>query len=140
LHFPVEQRDRDEGNAEEDERAVDFAKFDTGNAAERGTRVEDVRKDAADYAEGVFGGVDRDGAFLAKIVGTQIVEAQDMVGVAMREDHGVQAIDVCAEGLRAKVGAGVDDDVLAGAGEEERRAEALVAWIERFADGAAAAE
>ena len=55
-------------------------------------------------------GIDVDQPLRVQPEGAQIVDAVDMVGMGMRVDHAVDAIDVGREQLRAQVGAGVDQD------------------------------
>ena len=45
--------------------------------------------------------------------GAEVVHAEDVVGVAVGVEDGVDAADVLADGLGVEVGAGVDDDVAA---------------------------
>ena len=77
---------------------------------------------------------------LAKVVGADIVEAHDVVSVAVGEEHSIEAVEVGAQGLLPKVGSGVNDGEFAGAREEQGRAEALVVRIWRTAHAAVAAE
>jgi hypothetical protein len=63
-----------------------------------------------------------------------------VVSVAVSEEDCVEAIDTGAEALLAKIGSGVDDDVLAIAREEQGRAETLVMRVQRAADAAVASE
>ena len=125
----VEKRDGSEGDAEKLEGLADFAKGDTGNGAELGETVEDVREGAAQGLEGGSVGIDGKNGVLAEVVRADVVEAHDVVGVSVGEEDGVEAIEFCAQGLLAKIGRGVNDDELAVAGEEQGRAEAIVAGI-----------
>ena len=140
VHFAVEKRDRDERDAQKRERAIDLVKFDAGDAAERGLVVKDIRENATEDAERVVGSVDWNGGFLAIAVRTKIVEAKNVVGVAMRKNDAVQAIDARAESLGAEIRGGVDDHILAVVREQQRRAKTLVPGIAGIADRAVAAE
>jgi hypothetical protein len=69
-----------------------------------------------------------------------IVEPEDVVGVVVGEENGVEAIEADAEGLLAKIGRGVDDDVLAVARKEEGGAETVIVRVFGGADATVAGE
>jgi hypothetical protein len=77
---------------------------------------------------------------LADVEGANVVEALDVIGVAVSEKNGSEAIEARGEGLGAKIGGGVNDDVLGIAGEEDGGAQALVVRIGGLADGTMAAD
>jgi len=135
----VEEWNGDEGNAEELEGAFDFVEEDAGDGAESGLAVKDVVEGAADDTEGFGGAVDGHGSALANVEGANVVEAEDVVGVAVGEENGFETIEAGGEGLGAEVGGGVNDDVLGIAGEEDGGTEALVVGIGGITDGAVAA-
>ena len=58
--------------------------------------------------------------------GAEVVHAEDVVGVAVGVEDGVDAADVFADGLGVEVGAGVDQDGVAVVVDEERGAGAAV--------------
>ena len=75
----------------------------------------------------------------------EVVHAEDVVGVAVGVEDGVEAADAGADGLGVEVGAGVDDDVVAFPGDEDGGPGAAVARVAGGrsgggADGAVAAE
>jgi hypothetical protein len=100
---------------------------------------EDVFEDAADDDEGGLGGVNGDGAALAVVEGAEVVEAEDVVGVGVGIEDGVEIGYSGAEGLGAEVRGGVDDDVFAGEVEPNGGAEAVIAGVGGGADVAIAA-
>ena len=55
-------------------------------------------------------GIDVDQLALLQPVAAQIVDAVDVVGMRMRVDHRVDALDVRRQHLLAEIRAGVDDD------------------------------
>ncbi len=55
-------------------------------------------------------GVEREAVGLAEGEGAEVVHAEDVVGVAVGVEDGVDAVDVFADGLGVEVGAGVDQD------------------------------
>jgi hypothetical protein len=77
---------------------------------------------------------------LPQIERPYIVKSHNVVGVAMGEEDGVEAFEAGAEGLLAKIGSGVDDDVLVIAGEQQGRAETVVVGVGGGADGAVTGE
>jgi hypothetical protein len=140
IQFAVKKRHGNDGNAEKLERAFDFVEDDTRDGAQRGPGVEDVREGAADNAESFFGTIDGNSRALADIERANVVEALDVIGVAMGEQNGFKALDACGEGLRAKIGSGINDDVLPIAREEDGGTQALVVRVGGVADGAVAAD
>src|ERR1700686_4771168 len=81
-----------------------------------------------------------DRRLLPEIEGTHVVEPHDMVGVLVREQDRVQAIDLGSQGLRAEVRRGVDQDVPAAVADQDRRPQAVIARIVGAADLAVAAD
>ena len=63
-----------------------------------------------------------------------VVEAEDVVGVGMSVQNGVEAGNVFAEGLLPEIWSCVDDDVAGIVGEQNGRAGTPVAWIGGAAD------
>ena len=51
--------------------------------------------------------------------GAEVVQAEDVVGVAVGVEDGVDAADAFAEGLGVEVGAGVDEDDVVVVGDED---------------------
>ena len=109
----VQQRHGNNLHAHQLEWAMDNVEVDARNGALRGRVVKNIGKGAANHAKRFFRAVHGERGFLANVEGANIVEAEDVVGVAVGEEDGVEAIEADAEGLLAKVGRGVDDDVLA---------------------------
>src|SRR5580692_1815015 len=134
----MKQGHGNERNAQEFDRILRELQSDTGHGAERWLVVEDVGKNAADDSKRFLVAVDRKRRALADIEGANIVETENVVGVAVREKNCVEAIESDAEGLLAEVGGGVDDHVLAVAGDEQGRAEAFVVRVVRMANAAGA--
>jgi len=87
-----------------------------------------------------FVAVDRECRALADIEGTDIVESQDVVGVPVGQQDGVQAIQARAKRLLAEVRSRIDDGILTMAGEQQGRTQALVTWITGAATAARAFE
>jgi hypothetical protein len=140
VHFAVEERHGNDGDAEKLEGAFDFVEDDAGNGAEGRPGVKNVGEGAADRAEGLLGAVDGQSGALADVEGTNVVEALDVIGVAVGEKDGCEAIQVRGEGLGAEVGCGVNDDVLGIAGEEDGGTQTLVVRIGGLTDGAVATD
>ena len=77
---------------------------------------------------------------LTQIVRPNVVESHNVISVTVGEEDCVEAIDAGAQALLAKIRRGVDDDVLAIAGEEQGRAEPVVMRVLRAADATVASE
>ena len=136
----MEERDGDKLDAHQFERGVHDVQVDTWDGALRRCSIKDVGEGAANHAKGFFRAVDRERRFLADVERANVVEAEDVVGVAVGEQDGVEAIEADAEGLLAEIGCGVDDDVLAVARKQEGGAQAVIVRIFRGADAAIACE
>ena len=63
--------------------------------------VEDVAKTRLDGGHGLRRGVDRNGALLPEIERPHVVQAHDVVGVGVGEDHRIEAVDARAQRLLA---------------------------------------
>jgi len=59
---------------------------------------------------------------LADVEGTDVVETENVVGVTVGEQNGVEPIEADAEGLLPKIWSGVDDYVLSVTGKQQGRA------------------
>jgi hypothetical protein len=59
----------------------------------------------------------------------QIVKAHDVVGVRMSENDGIDATDIFAQDLSAKIGAGIDDESGFGCFDVNGRTEAFIARV-----------
>ena len=70
----------------------------------------------------------------------QVVQAEQMVGVFVRVEHGVDQSDPFAEQLAAQLGRGVDEEVSAGQAQGHAASGPLVLRIGAGAGGAAAAD
>ena len=133
--------ERDGGNllAEELEGfAVEDVDGEAGNGVFLAAVGEHVFEDAADDDQGRFRSVDGDGAALAIVEGTEIIEAEDMVGVGVRIKDGVEVGDTRAKALGAEVRGGVDDDVFAREIQPDGGAHAVIARVVGGADIAVA--
>ena len=105
-------------DAEEIEGIVGLAERDAGNGAEFGLAVEDVSEGASDGVVSFAVGENGERDLLAEIIGTNIVEAHDVIGVAVSEKNGVETIEADAESLLSKIGSGVDDGIFSCASEK----------------------
>ena len=112
-HLAVEQGDwRHRDLADGKWRAVDHAPFQLRSAGRIvSARLERVRKHPPQRGEGLLGRVTRDRPAHQVIEPPKVVEAGDVVGVMMRVEHRIHAVDVVGETLQAKLGRGVDQDV-----------------------------
>jgi len=92
-------------------------------------RAEGVVEDALDGLGGGLVGVEGKVAGVVEAERTEVVHAEDMVGVAVGIEDGVEAADAFANRLRVEVGAGVDDDIVAIPGYEDGGTGAAVAGV-----------
>src|SRR5258708_4991394 len=113
FHIAVEQRHRDKWDAEKFNGALHGDQGDARHGAERRLVIEDVRKHSPYNAKCFFIAVDRQRRPLAYIEGADVVETENVVGVAVRQQNGVEAFESDAEGLLAEVWSGINHDVLA---------------------------
>jgi hypothetical protein len=150
LGFPVNDSYGNEGRAEEFDGCGDVVKLDLGESAEFVIGFEDVLEDRTQGASGALVGVERKLASsgdAGKAERTEIVEAENVVSMAVGVEDGVDAIDPLANGLFAEVGRCVDENAAHGRVLVERgimpfdhdgRTKAPVMWIGRMTNGAVA--
>ncbi len=100
--------------------------FDAGAGGVAVDGAEGVVEDAADDFGGGLVGVEGEVFWILERQGAEVVHAEDMVGVVVGVEDGVDAGDGFAEGLGVEVGAGVDEDVAVVVGEEDGGAGAAV--------------
>ena len=139
-HIAVRGGNGSDAQAVKGEGAINAVQRETGDGAEGGAGIENVREGALQGVECFLRGVDRERSLLLEIEGADVVEAEDVIGVAVGEENGVETLEAGAEGLVAEVGRGVDDHVAAGVRKKDGGAGAFVARIGGAADGAFAAD
>ena len=108
------------GSEEIDEGAgggIEAMDFDAGAGGVTVFGAEGVFEDAFEGGGGVVVGVDGEVAGEMEAEGAKIVEAHDVVCVAVGVEDGVDAADALANGLGVEVGAGIDEDGVAFVGE-----------------------
>jgi hypothetical protein len=74
--------------------------------------AEGVLEDALDDVGGGVVGVEREFAAVAEGERAEVVHAEDVVGVAVGVEHGIEVLEVFADGLRVEVLTGIDEDVV----------------------------
>jgi hypothetical protein len=129
-----------EGEGTERERACDGVGFwaDVSGAAD--FEVEGVVEGFFEAGEGEGIGVDGDSISIFYGVGAQVVEACDVVGMAMGVEDRIEVWDGGSEGLGTKIGGGIDDDAEGAFFDPNRGAKSAVAWVGGGADAAGAGE
>ncbi len=140
--LPVPQRHRDDAAAGDLEGRIDHVEIDLGQAAAgRRLGIEDVRKCPADLVDRLSISVARDAAVLDGVEPPHVVETEDMVCVAVCEEHRVHTRQVVPQRLRAQVRRGVDQDARTVRQRHvDRRPRALIVRIGGRAHGARAAD
>src|SRR2546423_2464118 len=137
--YDLDRRDEQIG-AETELRAVfDRVRDDLRQAAAEVRRLEDVLEDAADVRPGAPVGVDSQSA-VAEVQGAYVVESEDVVGVAVRDENGVEVLDVLTKRLLPEIGRRVNEYRLAVVLDEHGDAQAFVARVVRRARLALAAD
>jgi len=91
FHVSVDERDRDKRQAEELNWISDGFESDAGDGAERWLVIESVGKCATQDLKSFLVTVDGERNPLANVERANIVETEDVVGVAVGEENGVQA-------------------------------------------------
>src|SRR5258707_12259376 len=126
-HFEVAVQQGDGNNlrAHQLKWAIDDVEVHARDGALRGSVIEDVREGAAKHAKRFFRAVHGQGGFLADVEGANVVEAEDVFGVGVGEQNGVEAIEANTQCLLAKGGRGGDDRVFSAEGQQQRRTHAI---------------
>jgi hypothetical protein len=139
--FSVYYRQRLEARAEKLDRSVDGMQIDERKSSEFIGRFEDVAEHGAKKFAGMWRGIERHPAgSVEKRQRAQVVDSENMVGVGVGVEHGIELSHVFAQRLFAKIGSAVDHHMASVVAEEDRRTGAAVARIGRTADGAVAAD
>src|SRR5258708_30816776 len=93
FHIAVAQGHRDKWDTQEFNGALHGDQGDAWHGAERRLVIEDVRKHAPDNAKGFFIAIYRQRRPLADIAGTNVVEAGNVVGTAVRQPNVVDPFE-----------------------------------------------
>ena len=102
--------------------------------------VEGVVERFFEPGKGEWIGVDRDAVSIFHGVRSEIIEAGNVVGMAVGVQDGIEPGDAGPEGLGAEIGRGVDDDAEGWVLDPNGGAEATVAWIGGGTDATGACE
>ena len=136
----MNERDWRDGSAENFDWSVDVVDFHERNGADFGFAIENVIEGASEDVESFSRRENGERGVLAHVERPNVVESENVIGVGVREEDGVKALEADAKGLLAKIGRGVNNDVLTVAGKQQRRAEAVVTRICGGANTAMTAE
>src|SRR2546428_1120582 len=90
--------------------------------------LKDITEDAANVDPGAFIRVETQRA-MTKVERTNVVEAKDVVGMTVRDQHGVEMLQTITQSLLAKVSRGIDDHGLPGMFDQYRDAQPLIPRI-----------
>ncbi|MEY3481518.1 MAG: hypothetical protein RIQ71_2293 [Verrucomicrobiota bacterium] len=91
--------------------------------------VECVVKHASQPAHGMRRRVDRHGTVGQLAKAAQVVKPGNVVGVGVGKNGGIKPFQPVAQGLRAEIGCGVDEQQGCAGFDKNRRAQALVALV-----------
>jgi len=101
--------------------------------------LKDVTEDAPNVDPGAFICVETQRA-MTKVERPNVVEPKDVIGVTVRDQHGVEMLQSITQSLLAKVSRGIDDHGLPGVFDQDRDAQTLVPRIVRSAGLAVAGD
>ena len=121
-------------------RPVNFVQRDLRDRADGGRLVKHIRKRTLKRGDRLGGRIHGQRGFLPHVKRANVVESQDVIGVAMREENRVQAFQAHAERLRAEVRRRVDHRGLPLMNQEHGRAQAIVPRVLGTAHAAMASE
>jgi hypothetical protein len=139
--FAVVDAHRGEGDASDVERfCIKHVRGEARAAGFAGSLAEDIGEGVDDTGEGFGGGVEGDVVVLEEVEGANVVETKDVIGVGVGIKDGIEVVESGAEGLVAQVRRGVNEDAGGAELEQDRGAEAFVAWVGRVAHLARAAD
>ena len=136
----VRDGERNKSGGADSERAGDGVCFraDVGGATY--FEIESVVEGFFEAGESEGIGVEGDAVTIFDGVGAEIVEAGDMIGVAVGIEDGIEAGNGGAEGLGSEIGRGIDDDAEVFVFEPDGGAESAVAGVGGGTDAAVAGE
>ena len=143
LGFAVDHRHRNHLQIQQWEWSEDLVQFHLRKAAVLVVVVEDVLEDRTYHVGRLSPGVERQTPAAGHAgIGQrpQIVESQNVVGMAVGVQHGVQPRDPLPYGLFAEVRSAVDEDAMAVPFDHHRRPGAAVVRVGGVADRAAASD
>ena len=95
------RRNRDDLRAKQIERSVDYVQIDQRNSTRR-ARLENIRKLPPQESRGFLPRRRSGRAFLFQVERTDVVQAQDVIGMPVRVDDGIQMVDLRAQGLSSE--------------------------------------
>ncbi len=109
----MQDRDGGEIQTEQVERgAVERMGVQLGDGRILFLAVEDIAERSMYGGHGALGCVDGNARTLPEIEGAHIVQAHDVVGMRVREQDGIHAVDPGAQRLRAQIRRDVDQHVV----------------------------
>ena len=136
----VRDGERNKSGGADGERAGDGVCFGADVGGATYFEIESVVEGFFEAGESEGIGVERDAVTIFDGVGAEIVEAGDMIGVAVGIEDGIEAGNGGAEGLGSEIGRGIDDDAEVFVFEPDGGAESAVAGVGGGTDAAVAGE
>ena len=100
-------------DAQQFKRSVNGVHRNLRNSAQRGLPAEDVRKRAPQSLQRLRRSINRQRRVLPHVIRAYVIEAENMVGVGVGVNHGVESVNFCAQSLRAEIGSGINHHVAA---------------------------
>ena len=140
LHVAVQQRNGKKLDAQQFERRGRFVERDARNGAELGLAVEHISERAANDLKRFFVRINRQRDLLPQIVRTNIIESHNVISVSMGKQNCIEASNLRAQGLLAKIRSRIDHHIPAIARKEQGRAKPVVVRVRRSANSTVASE
>ena len=72
--------------------------------------VKGVVEDSFDACNGVWIRIAGQRLIAVKAIGAHVVEAVEMIGVAVGQQHAIDAVDLIAQGLGSEIRTGIDEN------------------------------
>lgn len=102
--------------------------------------IKGVVEAALERVHAFGSGIDGELGVFAYGEAAQVVKADDVIGVLVGVEHGVEVLDFFTQALCAKIRAGIDDPFHVGGLNMDGSSEAIVFWVVGFAHWAVAAD
>src|SRR5579863_9950384 len=134
----VQDGKRRPATAKEIERPVDDVRIELGDPSVRIRLVENVLEDTPDVLHRRAVSVNGNRLALAKVEDANVIQTQQVIGVGVRKNDGVEPRHALAQRLLAEVGRRVDDHGSPVELEQHRRPGSLVVRVRRTANRAPA--
>jgi hypothetical protein len=111
------------------ERPVNEARLEPGNPTVGIVAVKDVLKDPLDVLHALGVSVNGNRLLLPEVKDAHIIEPQDVVGMSVRKEDGVQTVQALTQSLRPEIRRSINHQGAAAEANQERRPRPLIMRI-----------